>query len=412
MLLHVLILIGFVLPACLVAAYYVSLAIARLCGASSYCLPLQSCSRSFVVLIPAHNEEATIRRSIESCQQLEYPIQQFQVVVIADNCTDATAEVARQLGVSCLERTDPDRHGKGHALRWAFDQLSSGSHDAIVVIDSDCSVDREALRALDSCIAEGSLVVQLNHVVANPDAGSLCYAARVGQYLEYDFGYAPKSAFGLWVPLVGTGMAFHRNVLEQFPWASSSVSEDIEYSLLLVRHGINARFVANAAVRHEAESNLQHLVVQRRRWARGTMHFGKRRALGFLVSGLLHGRLLIADAGWTLLTMSKPLILVHLVLALILSGVLALHYRDQLAWSLVGLSIAAAVAQAAYYSLGVLSLGLTKARLLLLLSAPLVTVRLAWITFRSLFNSSAPRWDRTPRTGKCAGGREEVGRAC
>ena len=401
---HIILLFLCILPACLVAAYYAGLAVARLSNLSARCQPSQTCRHSFVVLIPAHNEEATIRYSIASCQQLDYPPEKVTVVVIADNCSDGTAAVARQLGVACLERTDSKRQGKGHALRWGFEQLSSGSHDALFIVDSDCTVDRQALRVLDTCLAEGSRVIQLNHVVANPDAGALCYAARVGQFLEYDLGYAPKSEFGLWVPLVGTGMAFHRSLLDQYPWASRSVSEDIEYSLLLVEHGIGARFVSNAAVHHAAEAGGKHLAVQRRRWARGTLQFGKRRAARLLASGLWRRSLLLADAGWTLLTISKPLILVHLALAVGLSLVLAVRSQDAYAWTLMGLAIMAAAGQAAYYSIGILGLGLSSRRLQLLASAPLVTLRLAWIAVRALLDAHAPTWERTPRTAECPAG--------
>lgn len=400
MLIHVLLLTCLVVPACLVAGYYLGLVAARLMGLTASSPPSQECIHTFVIVIPAHNEETTIGQCLHSCLALDYPTDKQSVVVVADNCTDATAAIAQHLGIECLERTDSMHRGKGHALEWAFDRLAERPHDAVLVIDSDCLVDRESLRVLDGCLAQGSKVIQLNHVVANADAGPSCYAARVGQLLEYDFGYDPKSRLGLWVPLVGTGMAFHRSLLAQHPWTSRSVVEDIEYSLLLAEHGIRVRFVANAAVRHQAEQDLYHVSVQRRRWARGTLGLSKRKAILLAVKGVIQRRRLVADAGWTLLTMSRPLVLLHLALTLAVTISLALCLRDVWSSCLATLSAGAGLAQGAYYATGILALGLTRRRIWLLACAPIVAAGLAWIALRSLFESGKPTWDRTPRSSQ------------
>ncbi|MEX2362233.1 MAG: glycosyltransferase family 2 protein, partial [Balneolaceae bacterium] len=95
--------------------------------------------RKFVIVIPAHNEEQVIAKTIYSLFGLVYPKSLYHLVVVADNCTDHTARIARKLGAKVLERTNKEKRGKGYALRWAFDQLLSGDeeYEGVIVLDSD-----------------------------------------------------------------------------------------------------------------------------------------------------------------------------------------------------------------------------------------------------------------------------------
>ncbi len=90
-------------------------------------------NRKFAFIVPAHNEEKIISKTIYSLSGLIYPKKNYDVFVIADNCTDQTAQIARSLGTTVLERTNPDRKGKGYALRWAFDKVLAheNEYDAI-----------------------------------------------------------------------------------------------------------------------------------------------------------------------------------------------------------------------------------------------------------------------------------------
>ncbi len=387
----------FVAPAVAVVTYYFVLIVLRLGGAKAGCPESQEHVHRFAIVIPAHNEEEALSRTLQSCQQLAYQEGKYEVFVVADNCSDSTAEVARQYGVTCLQRNDPSRPGKGQALQWAFQQIISTPHDAIVVLDADCRIDSHALGVFDRCLTDGSRVLQANHVTSNCDDAAPSYVARVGQLLEYDFAYAPKSCLGLFVPLVGTGMVLHRDVLQEHPWNEGSVVEDVEYTLRLAEAGIAVRFVSNVAVRHDSEKRLDQLKVQRSRWAQGTLHLGRRKGLGLLASGIAKRRMLIADAGWTLLTMSRPLILLHAALTLGLAAWLAYALPGTTARVLCALAGVAVLGHVAYYSLGIATLGLNWRRVCLLLATPLVVVRLMTISLHSLFTVRDPQWERTPR---------------
>jgi len=387
----------FVGPALLIPAYYLSLLSLRLLGARAHVAESEQPTHTFAIVIPAHNEQKSLPNTLASCQRLKYPGDKFEIFVIADNCSDSTAQIARENGATCLERHDDARPGKGQALQWGFGQALKQPFDAVVVIDADCWIDSNALRVFDRCLAEGSHVLQSNHVTANCDDSPPSYVARVGQYLEYDFAYAPKSCLHLAVPLVGTGMVFHRNVLEQHPWTVGSVVEDIEYTLRLAEVGIPVRFVSNVAVRHDSEERLDQLKVQRSRWAKGTLSLGRRRGLQLVVSGLATRRMLIADAGWTLLTMSRPLILLHAAITLGLAAWLAYALPSTTTQVLIAMASIAVLGHVVYYSLGIAMLGLNARRAFLLLTTPLVVIRLMTISLFSLFAVRDPQWERTPR---------------
>ena len=352
---------------------------------------------TFAIVIPAHNEEKSLGNALTSCELLDYPSRKYEMFVVADNCTDGTVEVAQQHRAKCLERNDPGRPGKGAALEWAFQNVLGTSCDAIVVLDADCELDRNALAVFDQCLRDGFQVLQCNHVISNCDAAPTCYIARVGQLLEYDYCYAPKSCFRLAVPLVGTGMVFHREVLERHPWDANSVVEDIEYTLLLARMGIAVQFVANVAVHHACEEHLDRLKVQRRRWAAGTLRIGRGRAIQLILEGVFGRRRLLVDAGWTVLTMSRPLILVHAALTVVLAGLLALTTTEWHGRALLAAAVVVALAHTIYYTVGIGVLGLSLRRARLLFAAPLAFVCLVMISIRSLFIVRDPQWERTPR---------------
>ena len=97
----------------------------------------------FAILVPAHDEEAGIGRTLKAFETLDYPSELFSVHVVADNCADATADVVRQSPWTVHERTAPDDPGKGPALNWLLDRLvaSGDPFDAIVIVDADTTVD-------------------------------------------------------------------------------------------------------------------------------------------------------------------------------------------------------------------------------------------------------------------------------
>src|SRR5262249_35179285 len=126
----------------------------------------------FAVLVPAHDEELLIRRVVGSVQAIDYPPELYTLHVIADNCTDRTAELARGMGAVVHERHDLEHRGKGYALRWLFGQLLAdpASGDAFVIVDADSLVNRGFLRALDRRLRAGAVAIQAYDTVLNIEA--------------------------------------------------------------------------------------------------------------------------------------------------------------------------------------------------------------------------------------------------
>jgi len=355
-------------------------------------------SASFAILIPAHDEEASLGATLDACRALDYPADRLSIYVVADNCGDRTAAVARQHGATCFERTDPTRPGKGPALAFGLQRIDLVRHDAVVVLDADCRIDAHALRAFDRELLAGGQVLQASDRVSNPDASVISYALAVGNCMLDDFFYAPKSALGGVVLLRGTGMVLAREVLRRFPWQAHSIVEDVEYAVTLLRGGVRIRFVPEVAVHSAFPVDAKQLRVQRTRWASGVLGFARRHALRLMGDGLRTGNGALWDAGATFLLLSRPLALfaVLLPLGLGVAGDLAMSGR-QCRWVWVAAAALLALLWT-YFALGVLRLGVTRRRIRLLLGAPVVLLELSTIAVAGLLRGPVRRWDRTPRT--------------
>jgi glycosyltransferase involved in cell wall biosynthesis len=402
MVLHLLCLV-FLIPAAGATLYYALLAACAFPRRDAADAGPAEAVHSFAVVIPAHDEERTLPASLESCAALDYPADKFRVFVVADNCTDRTAEVARAGGVICLERRDTARRGKGFALEWAFARVLPPGFDAVVVLDADCRLDRHALRAFDHCLAAGDRVLQASYVASNPDASATSYAVAVGNALENELFYAPKSRLGLAVFLRGTGMVLHSDVLARHPWDARSAVEDTEYSVRLLRAGLPIRFLRGVRVWSDFPQGRDDLRVQRARWA-GNVGFGRREALGLLADGLLRGRPLLIDAGWTLGVLSRPLVLLQLLAALALAGLGVWQAPGSVSAALLAAALTLAAMQGAYFALGVALLGLDRRRFRRLLGAPLVVLELLGMALAGMVRSGTGPWVRTPRTGAAVDG--------
>ena len=157
------------LPALAVGVY---LLVLTLCSGRLAPPPRSSRALRFDVLVPAHDEAGVIGRCLASLDALDWPRDRFRVVVVADNCGDETAAVARAAGATVLARLEPDVRGKGHALAFAFAWSSAQRFaDAVVVVDADTEVTSNLLEACAARIERGADAVQAHYGVQHPDAG-------------------------------------------------------------------------------------------------------------------------------------------------------------------------------------------------------------------------------------------------
>jgi 1,2-diacylglycerol 3-beta-glucosyltransferase len=227
--------------------------------------------RKFAVVVPAYNEELVIRKTLSSLNEIDYPKDKYDLVVIADNCSDRTAEVATQEGAFVFERIDPEHRGKGFALRACFDFLlrSNAAYESVVVIDADSVVSSNFLSVMNHYLERGHQSIQSTDI-ADPAQGPWnLEMIRIG-FLLYNY-VRPLGRRAVHLPtgLRGNGMCFDVAILRNIPWQAYSSTEDLEYGLQLLLHGVPTYFASEACVYATMPQTLTNAKSQRLRWEGG-----------------------------------------------------------------------------------------------------------------------------------------------
>lgn len=226
------------------------------------------CKNRFAVVIPAHNEENVIFDTVCSVLSCIYPHELYDVFVIADNCTDGTAGLARRAGARILVRFNKILRGKQHALKWAFEKINLDNYDAVVVLDADNHVHPNYLRVLDSELAKGHRIVQGYVETKNP-----CDSWVTANY-AYMFWYIcrlqmVRTRIGLSAWLAGTGLCINTDVLHRVGWNVQTMTDDVEYTCQLILAGERVAFAPDAVIYDQKPTNLADSMKQRLRWIRG-----------------------------------------------------------------------------------------------------------------------------------------------
>jgi len=254
--------------------------------------------RRFAFVIPAHNEEMPISATIRSILAVDYPQSQFDVVVVADNSTDRTAEIARAEGALVIERTDQTRRGKGFALEWAFEGLmkEQPGYDAFVVVDADSTVTPNFLDVMHYYLDNGAMALQCKDIV-HPHPGA--WSAEMTQmgFLLYNVARPlGRSLLGFSVGLRGNGMCFSRELLQKHKWGAYSQTEDLEFGLHLLVQGVAIRFAPEAIVYATMPTNPVTAESQRARWETGRLPIVRKYALPLFINALRKRSLGLIDA--------------------------------------------------------------------------------------------------------------------
>ncbi len=255
--------------------YLLALALGAAIGALRAASPrdkgeiLASATR-FAILVPAHNEELLIGKTLASLARLEYPTDRFAIHIIADNCTDRTAEIARAAGgnVHIHERMDSEKRGKGYALAWAFDLLMHDEthDDAYIVLDADAVVEPGFLAALARGMARGGLALQSHNAVLNAAESATSALRWLALSLMNYIRPLGRNALGGSSTLTGNGMCLTHEMLMRHPWQAFGLSEDYQYYLSLVASGERVLFVPDANVRSVMPTTARQLKTQDIRW--------------------------------------------------------------------------------------------------------------------------------------------------
>lgn len=234
--------------------------------------------RRFAMVIPAHNEELSIASTLNSLTRITYNKANFDIIVVADNCSDRTADLARTAGGVVYERSNSTLRGKGHALRWIFDQLldKQPPYDAIVVIDADTVAAPDFLTVMNYYLEQGSSAVQCSDMVAPQPGSWSSEITRLGFTLYNHVRPLGRRVMNCPAGLRGNGMCFSTETLRKIPWNTFSLNEDLEYGLVLLLNGISVDFASEAKVYATMPSNSRNAESQRSRWERGRLPMIKR----------------------------------------------------------------------------------------------------------------------------------------
>jgi cellulose synthase/poly-beta-1,6-N-acetylglucosamine synthase-like glycosyltransferase len=220
------------------------------------------------VLMPAHDESAGIATGIRGVRAQLQPGD--RVLVVADNCSDDTASVARAEGAEVVERRDAERRGKGYALAFGVDALRASPPDVVVIVDADCELHPGSLdRLAHGCAASGGPVQAVNLSRAPPGAGLKSRLLEFASVVKNQARALGFHRLGLPCQLTGTGMAFPWAILRDAPLASGHIVEDLQLGLDLTAAGSPPRLCPHALVTSLFPSDAAGLAAQRTRWEHG-----------------------------------------------------------------------------------------------------------------------------------------------
>jgi cellulose synthase/poly-beta-1,6-N-acetylglucosamine synthase-like glycosyltransferase len=222
------------------------------------------------VIVPAHNEslgiEATVRHILTQLRPSD------RLIVVADNCSDDTAQLARNAGASVLERQDKERRGKGYALSHAAEHLRAVPPDVVIIMDADCRVTAGTLEALAALSVARNRPVQAVYLMGQPAtksalAGIGAFAFTVRNLVR------PRGLARLGAPclLTGTGMAFPWPVYRDAPATHSFLVEDLLLGHELAIGGTPPLLAEHVVVTSELPEGAEASFKQRRRWEHGQL---------------------------------------------------------------------------------------------------------------------------------------------
>jgi cellulose synthase/poly-beta-1,6-N-acetylglucosamine synthase-like glycosyltransferase len=219
------------------------------------------------ILIPAHNEAEQIREILEVLQQ--QLTEQDQIVVIADNCHDDTAELARATGVTVLERENQSDRGKGYALDYGMQYLQNNPPEVLVILDGDCIIEPNTIKNIACKAISTGRPIQSTYLMEQPQNPSLkdnvsMFSLKVKNRVRL----LGLNRLGWHCLLTGSGMAFPWSLINQVSLAGSKTTDDMQLTVDLALAGSTPIFCENALVvgRLMKDSAAQS---QRSRWEHG-----------------------------------------------------------------------------------------------------------------------------------------------
>jgi cellulose synthase/poly-beta-1,6-N-acetylglucosamine synthase-like glycosyltransferase len=348
-------------------------------------------ARTLAFLIPAHNEAAGIGITIKRLQAGS--TDDSRIVIIADNCNDDTALIARSLGAEVFERLNSEHRGKAFALEFGRDKLAQNPPDVVMILDADCALSENSAAHLQNAALNHNAPVQaVNLIRGDLSASPLVQISNFAMLVKNLLRQRGMTRLGGTAILTGTGMAIPWVLFASVQLARDDLAEDMAMGIDFVRAGHTAILVNDAYVWSDAAGQKDALV-QRTRWEHGFLTNTKKWALPLIFEGLTKANLAMLLLGLHLLV--PPLALLYMVgvIALVLLAITAL---------LVGLTtpfilLACVISLASFATLTAwLFYGRAYLSFASLLRAPLYVL---WKipVYLKFVKDPETRWIRTPR---------------
>lgn len=279
--------------------------------------------KSFALVVAAHNEEAVIGPLVENLLALDYPKELYDVFVVADNCTDKTALIAKNAGALVHQRFNNEKRGKGYALEWMFYRLFKleRQYDAVIIFDADNLVNEAFLMEMNSKLCQGHQIVQCYLDSKNPydtwvtNTFSITFwlSNRLLQLARYNAGFLNNV-------LGGTGMCISTKVLKDLGWGATSLTEDLEFTMKALINGIRTTWAHDAIVYDEKPLTFVQAWNQRKRWAQGQVDVAGRYFFPLIYKAFKERKIMYFDAAVHLFQPALVMIATFFMFVNLISG--------------------------------------------------------------------------------------------
>ena len=269
----------------------------------------------FMAIIPAHNEEAVVGNLVESLKNQNYNKELYDIYVIADNCTDNTARVAKEAGAIVYERFDSTKKTKGYALDWFLQQKikEDAPYDAFFIFDADNIVHPDFIKNMNKKLCQGEDVVQGYRDIKNPTDSWITAGYALFYWTMHRFYHLARYNLGMSPLLNGTGFMVKFDVIKPNGWDTVTLTEDIEFSLKRIIKGKKLGWAIDAIVYDEQPTGFKQSWSQRSRWTVGHIQCIKEYTKKLAISAKENKTMLTFD-GLLYIVGSIPMFIITLLL--------------------------------------------------------------------------------------------------
>lgn len=292
---------------------------------------------SAVILIPAHDEAPSIAATVTSLREQLAPTD--RILVVADNCQDDTANVARDAGADVVERIDPDRRGKGYALAFGVERLAAVPPDVVLVVDADCRLEPGSMAALVREATRLEKPVQADYVSQPVGTSALSMISALAMLIRNRVRPRGLRRLGLPCHLMGSGMGFPWNVLLAAPDTEGDLVEDLLMGIELTLLGHEPALCVDAGVRSELPTDNRAALQQRRRWEHGQIGTLLRHGPRLIWAGITRLRPKLIVAGADLMVPPLALLVGLLIATAVAAGTLQALGGAMLPLAITGASL-------------------------------------------------------------------------